>query len=138
MPWQVVVVMVIFASILDLDEIQVVVVGEEEVVVGRTWWWVVVVLLVMMVMKVVIRAMAVPLPVWVSKSRRRRQQELAVGWVVGPVKPMVGQSTLEWMVGSVLLLHDQLLCVTSNRASRTRPRRILWWLDWVLIVLWYR
>jgi hypothetical protein len=38
MPWQVVVVMVIFASILDLDEIQVVVVGEEEVVVGRTWW----------------------------------------------------------------------------------------------------
>jgi hypothetical protein len=38
MPWRVVVVMVIFASILDLDEIQVVVVGGEEVVVGRTWW----------------------------------------------------------------------------------------------------
>jgi hypothetical protein len=73
MPWRVVVVMVIFASILDLDEIQVVVVGGEEVVVGR-----VVVVMVMMVMKVVIRAMAVPLPVWVSKSRHR-QQELAVG-----------------------------------------------------------
>jgi hypothetical protein len=29
--------------------------------------------------------------------------------VVEPVKPMVEQSTLEWMVGSALLLHDQLL-----------------------------
>jgi hypothetical protein len=119
MPWRVVVVMVIFASNLDLDEIQVVV-GEKEVVVGR-----VVVVLVKMVMTVVIRAMVVPLPVWVSKSRCRRQQELAVDGVVGPVVPMVGQNTLEWMVGKALLLQDQLLCVTSNRASRTRHRRLL-------------
>jgi hypothetical protein len=66
MPWQLVVVMVICALNLDLDEIQVVV--GEEVGVGRA-----VVVLVKVVPMVVIGAMVVPLPVWVSRNRCRRQ-----------------------------------------------------------------
>ena len=66
MPWQLVVVMVICALNLDLDEIQVVV--GEEVGVERA-----VVVLVKVVPMVVIGAMVVPLPVWVSRNRCRRQ-----------------------------------------------------------------
>jgi ribose/xylose/arabinose/galactoside ABC-type transport system permease subunit len=96
MPWQLVVEMEIWALTLDLDEIQLVV--DEVVEVGQAT-----VSQVKVVVMVVIVVM-VPLHVWVSRNRCRRQLML-VG-VERTVMPMVERNILEWMVGIVLLLHD--------------------------------